>query len=141
MPYKDPEVRKQKSAERWETWAQRNPEKAKAKVKKWRQQNPRQTLLISARSRAQKKAMIFELTLDDIPDIPAVCPIAQIELKARPDGKMGPWDFSPTLDRIDDSKGYVPGNVRVISHRANRWKSNMLVEDVERLLKYMQGEL
>jgi hypothetical protein len=29
MPYKDDDVRKEKSAERWKTWAQRNPVKTR----------------------------------------------------------------------------------------------------------------
>lgn len=39
-------------------------------------------------------------------------------------GRQGPGDTSPTLDRIVPEKGYVPGNVLVISNRANAIKSN-----------------
>jgi hypothetical protein len=41
---------------------------------------------------------------------------------------------SPSLDRIDSSKGYVKGNVRVISHRANLLKNNATVEELKLLL-------
>lgn len=34
-------------------------------------------------------------------------------------------DNSPSLDRIDPTKGYVPGNVQVVSFLANRAKSNL----------------
>ena len=38
--------------------------------------------------------------------------------------------FSPSLDRIDSTKGYVPGNVWVISNKANRMKSNAAAEEL-----------
>jgi hypothetical protein len=37
---------------------------------------------------------------------------------------------SPTLDRIDNSKGYIVGNVWVISMRANRLKSDATVDEL-----------
>lgn len=42
---------------------------------------------------------------------------------------------SPSLDRIDSSKGYVKGNVRVISARANMLKNNATVEELTLVLK------
>jgi hypothetical protein len=33
-------------------------------------------------------------------------------------------DSSPSIDCIDGSKGYVVGNVKIISWKANRLKSN-----------------
>lgn len=40
---------------------------------------------------------------------------------------------SPSLDRINPTEGYRPGNVRVISDQANRLKSNRSLEQVIRL--------
>jgi uncharacterized membrane protein len=45
-----------------------------------------------------------------------------------------------SLDRVDNTKGYVKGNVKVISFWANQMKGNMDVEQVEALLKYMKGD-
>jgi hypothetical protein len=40
---------------------------------------------------------------------------------------------SPSLDRIRPERGYVPGNVRVLSDRANRLKSNLTYEELVQL--------
>lgn len=48
-------------------------------------------------------------------------------------------DFSPALDRIDPAKGYIKGNVRYISARANRIKYNASVEELKQVLAYVEG--
>jgi hypothetical protein len=50
-------------------------------------------------------------------------------------------DNSPSLDRIVPEKGYVAGNIRVISQRANRIKSNATVEELRAVLKDLQKQL
>lgn len=92
----------------------------------------------SSKTRARKANLEHSITVEDIV-IPSHCPILNIRLCPGSDGKVIP--NSPTLDRVDNSKGYVPGNVRVISHRANSNKGSMTVEDIERLLKYVKGEI
>ena len=141
MPYKDPEVRAAKSAERYKSWAKRNPEKANLRMKEWRDRNPEYMLRVGAQRRSKAKGIEFDLELSDIPTIPEICPIALIPIHPRNDGTKGPCDNSPTLDRIDPLKGYVKNNVRILSHRGNRWKGEMTIEDVERLLSYMRGEI
>jgi hypothetical protein len=46
-------------------------------------------------------------------------------------------DGSPTLDRIDNAKGYVKGNVCVISKKANTMKNNATPEEVWKLSEYV----
>jgi hypothetical protein len=48
-------------------------------------------------------------------------------------------DMSPALDRVDPSKGYVKGNVRYISARANRIKYDASVEELKQVLAYVEG--
>ncbi len=97
-------------------------------------------LLAGARLRSRKTGRKFNLTLNDI-IVPEVCPVLGIELKIN-NNKCGP--NSPSLDRIDNNEGYVSGNIRVISHRANSLKSNatynellLILEDLRRInVKY-----
>ena len=138
MPYKDKDIAKQKSKDRWKTWAQRNPEKSNQRMKEWRDRNPKYMLHISAKRRALKDNIVFSITIEDVPDIPDICPITSIPIHTRNDGTKGPCDNSPSLDRIDNTLGYVKDNIRVISYKGNRWKSNMSIQDVENLLQYMK---
>ena len=80
----------------------------------------------SAKSRATEKGREFNIELSDIV-IPDFCPVLGV-----------PMD-RPSLDRIDSSKGYVKGNVRVISHRANMLKNNATIEELELVLKDLKG--
>jgi hypothetical protein len=59
------------------------------------------------------------LYLKDI--APDKCPVFGFQLQSG-SGKL--HDASPTVDKIIPSKGYVPGNIQVLSHLANRMKSN-----------------
>lgn len=100
-------------------------------------------MLQGAKTRAIAKGWEFNLTLDDI-IIPEVCPILETKL-TRGDHKR--WE-SPentiSLDRIDPTKGYVKGNVRVISTLANTMKNNATFDQLrafaKNITKYIDGE-
>ena len=50
-------------------------------------------------------------------------------------------ETSPSIDRIDSTKGYTRNNVQIISWKANRLKAYATVEDLEILVAYLkQGE-
>lgn len=78
-------------------------------------------MLSSAKSRAKKKNIPFNLDITDI-QIPKYCPILGIELKRNNNRENR--DCSPSLDRIIPEKGYTKGNVWVISQKANFMKGN-----------------
>jgi len=103
--------------------------------KEYRRSNVEQALWSSRKYWANKNDVKFDLKISDIV-IPAFCPILGIKLET---GDHKSVESSPTLDRKIPSLGYVKGNVEVISHKANRMKSDMTVSDVESLLKYMKG--
>lgn len=120
-------------------WSKRWPEKAAAKARAWRASNPEYMLVHAAKRRATRDGLEFELTRDNCPTIPEYCPVLGIKLQARNDGCQGPLNSSPTLDRRDPTKGYTLDNVCVISHAANRLKSDMTIEMLEKILVYMKG--
>ena len=65
------------------------------------------------------------------------CPVLGILYKTGVDKR--PIDTSPTLDRIDPKRGYVPGNVVVISLLANRIKSTANARQILRVYRWLKG--
>lgn len=107
-----------KRKEIWTNYRNNNREEINARQRQSRIDNPEKSLLKEAIRRAKKDGIPITIDVEDI-CIPQRCPLLGIEL-FKSDGMVGP--NSPSLDRIEPSKGYVPGNIWVISHRANRIK-------------------
>lgn len=96
------------------------------------------TLFLSARGRAKKRGIPFDLDYSEL-EWPTECPVLGIPIFK---GKAGSSnDNSPSLDRFDNSKGYTKDNVRIISRRANTLKNDASLEELEKIVKYMKGEL
>ena len=70
----------------------------------------------------------FSLEVSDI-EIPDVCPILGIPLNMN-SGRSGAYKNSPSLDRIDNSKGYTKDNIQVISQQANAMKGAASKEEL-----------
>lgn len=104
---------------------------------KWARANPERRMLATVKARAKKEGLKFDLVLSDI-TIPDVCPVLGIPLFFADAGKDNK-DHSPSIDRFDNSKGYTRDNIRVISFKANRLKSDGTVSDFEKVLAYLRG--
>lgn len=90
-------------------------------------------MFYDARKRAFKLGLPFGIEPKDIV-IPKRCPVLGIPLRMD-----GPRDSRPSLDRIVPKKGYVLSNVRVISFRANRIKSDATPSEIRKVLDYVEG--
>ena len=77
-------------------------------------------LLYDCKSRSRKKGLVFDLSVSDL-HIPDVCPIFGVGLVYGSKGKR--VACSPSIDRIDSSKGYTPDNVWIICWKANNIKN------------------
>ena len=97
----------------------------------------RRKLFINKRSDAKGKGTEFTIQMDDI-DFPDVCPVTGAELLYQPGSK--PLANTPSFDRVNPLRGYIPGNVKVISALANSAKSNFTIPMLEQLLTYMKGD-
>lgn len=90
---------------------------------------PEKFLWAAARYRCNQSGVKFSIKLEDV-TIPSYCPYLKIKLVWAPGTRYKRAEDAPTLDRIDTTKGYVPGNVEVISWRANRVKSNLTLPEM-----------
>lgn len=87
-------------------------------------------LVTTARSRANKNNIEFNIDSNDF-EMPEYCPLLNIKLSSNYNIAQ---DNSYSLDRIDSTKGYIKGNVWVISRRANAIKSNATLQELELLV-------
>lgn len=102
-------------------------------------ESKRYQMWCSAKKRAKLKGLEFDLEVVDIPEIPEYCPILNIKIIAN-NKNEGPQDSSPSLDRLDNNKGYVKGNITIISNRANRIKADSNIEELELIIKYIKEQ-
>lgn len=98
----------------------------------------RYDMLKGAKRRSREAGLPFAITIHDIPEIPKLCPILGMPLVCRA-GFNSTMSSSPTLDRIIPSRGYVPGNIQIISHRANVIKNDASADEVMKVALFMAG--
>lgn len=87
----------------------------------------KRNMLAGARRRASVRNIDFTITEEDI-IIPSKCPILEVPLVI---GTKDNYEYSPSLDRINNSKGYVRGNIQVISKKANSMKNSATLEELK----------
>jgi hypothetical protein len=130
MACKDP-VKNRARAKRWRD---RHLEEVRTKQRAYYRKNPATYLLSVCKARAKKLGVPFNLTKEDIV-IPEFCPVFGTRLEH---GTKPFHDNSPSLDRFKPELGYVKGNIYIISFRANRIKGNATLEEIEKVIKYIQ---
>ena len=139
----NPEFRARQNAHNAK-WEEANPEVVKAKRKRTyveRYEKTKGTVeewtrraLWNSKIRATKTGLPFAITAADLA-VPALCPILHTPLVV---GVGKPTAASPSVDRVDNTKGYIPGNVRVISARANKIKNDANLAELRAIVRYME---
>jgi hypothetical protein len=111
-----------------------NPAKTTEYKKEYYIKNREYLLFLKAKNRARKHSRDFNIELSDI-ILTSSCPVL-----------LTPYDLtgknrwlSPSLDRIDNSKGYVKNNVMVISYRANSLKKDGTIEEFKKILSFLKA--
>jgi hypothetical protein len=84
------------------------------------------------KSRAKNKNIEFNLELEDI-ILPEKCPIFN------KDFIYGDNDWTYSVDRINNFKGYLKDNIQIISNRANRLKGDFSVEELRLIVNYLEN--
>lgn len=109
-------------------------EYAKKAAAKYRIESPDRMTLSHAKARAKRLGLEFSIDISDVV-IPTHCPVLGIPI-GKQNGVAN--DNSAELDRVDNSKGYVKGNVMVISRRANRIKNDATVLELMMMADFYQ---
>lgn len=129
---KYPALRKKSRDERRKT----DPEYRKHEEELQRQRdkkNPAKYLYRMAKYRASQKGLEFTISESDIV-VPNQCPLLEVPF----DEVRSASSYAPSLDRIRSDQGYVPGNVWVISKRANMLKLDATPDELLTLSKNLQ---
>lgn len=84
-----------------------------------------------AKDRSMKYGYEFNIEESDI-IIPEICPILEVPLVL---GEKGNYEYTPSIDRIDNSKGYIKGNIQIISKKANSMKNSATEEELIKFCK------
>lgn len=132
-------------------WAKENRERSREIKRRWRERNPNESneyrnrkplkqLMAGARHSAKRRGLEFSISEADL-DIVAVCPVLGIELDWTYGGKAKVKGNCPSIDRVDNSVGYIPGNVFIISFRANSLKSNATLQELEAIATYIRTNM
>lgn len=130
----------------------RDPSKVHRQVKAWRAANRERRnstervrarkidralwLFKQTRRRAVAEGIPFDLEPTDI-TIPVLCPVLGIPLTGWAPAGTRPGSTA-SIDKIIPTKGYVKGNVCVISMRANAIKYNATLEELEAVAAYVR---
>jgi hypothetical protein len=95
-----------------------------------------QKLFENLRTKSRTHNIPFTITVEDIV-IPQTCPVFGTTL-VRDGEDRDAW---PSVDRFVPSLGYVPGNIMVISYRANRIKNDATLAELKDIVKWLEQHI
>jgi len=110
-----------------------NSERYRTYAREYKRSHRVQTALSRAKRRALNSGVPFNLTIEDLPPIPDICPALGVPF-VRGEGRVVPESL--TLDRIDPAMGYVRGNVMWLSHRANAMKQDASLKQLQQFARW-----
>ena len=111
---------------------------AKKSEQKYPIRNQTSKMVVKARLRAVEKKLDFNINQDYVRSlVVSHCPIfgMPLEWSCYRKNSSGSLPNSPSLDRIDPTKGYVKGNLWIISQKANVIKNNATHEELKLVTK------
>jgi hypothetical protein len=115
-----------------------NPQTGSESHKKYREKYSQdktyriKKLYEQAKQRSKKSGLEFSISFDYVlSKFPSngCCPVLGLEIKFN---KVQREHDSPSLDRIDSTKGYTASNIQIVSWRANRLKADATLEELEK---------
>lgn len=115
----------------------RNPQKyrrLKERERERRAQRPAHMMWLKVRQRAIKTGTPFTITAADLEPVPTKCPVLGIPIEYAARGVNNP--NAASVDRVDNAKGYEPGNVIIVSFRANELKRDATLSELKAIAAF-----
>ena len=106
--------------------------KEREKRKKNWKYKPALSMFNNSKQRAKSSGIEHTITIDDI-IIPDFCPILGIKLET---GDRKNHENAPSIDRIDNNKGYTKDNIMIVSVRANLIKKDATIDELVMMGKF-----
>lgn len=128
------EVFKESQKKSSKKFYEKNKEACHAAVSEARAADPCRRILNSSYGNARSRGIPHEVGIKDVREVypkDNICPIFGTpftNIKQSQAGKK--IGTNPSLDRIDSTLGYIPGNIQVVSWRANSMKSDATKEEL-----------
>lgn len=95
-------------------------------------------LFYNVKERSKRLGIEYNISKEDI-IIPEYCPILGVKLVQ---GIKDNYLYTPSIDRIDNTKGYIKGNIAIISMLANTMKNSASTEHLiafaKNIINYLQ---
>lgn len=126
------ENNKERKRQTSKEWIEQNREHYNERAAKYRKEKPEKIKLHGIRARAKKEGIECTITEDDIV-LNEICPYLGIPIDNSDRAHTG------SIDRIDNSKGYVPGNIIHVSCKANAMKNNASLEELKMLINRLEA--
>ena len=111
----------------------RNKKEIEIRNRDWKYR-ANEIMYMNAKARAKRSNIEFTIEREDI-IIPDYCPVLGIKLYR--EGK-DTWMNAPSIDRIDNKKGYTKDNIMVISRRANILKKDATFDELVKIGKFYE---
>lgn len=129
----DPEAHREKCRRQYA----QNPEAERAACRRWALKNPAKKLLIQCRDSARRRGRDCTITAEHLDALlgPMTCSATGLPLTLENDSSTvrNPW--APSVDRLDNSKGYAPGNVRIVCAIYNMMRADWSDDVVLRVVR------
>lgn len=113
-------------------WAHSNKEKQHEYHRRYRENDPIAYYIRTKRAESKKKGLEFRLTKEDLV-IPEVCPVFKTPF-------LKGTKFAMSIDRIDNTKGYIPNNIQIMSRLANTMKNEATPEQLIQFANWIYKE-
>jgi hypothetical protein len=96
--------------------------------------------LVNIKERSRRRGYESDLDVRDLPELTSHCPVLGLKYNR---GSLKDKNSSPSVDRKNTNLPYLKkykDNLVFISHRANRIKSDASIDDIRKVLQYLESQ-